>query len=90
MIFEILFFIIFGLLSALTFWLPGYGEFPLLLPWGIDGVLQKMVSYYRGAIETLPYLEVVLQCFMYAILFELALLVLKLFLGSRTPGHNVN
>jgi len=88
MIFEILFFIIFGLLSALVFWLPGYGDVPLHLPWGIDPLFVQMSRYFHGAIDTLPYLEVVLVCFGYALLFELGMMFLKLFLGSRAPHHN--
>lgn len=90
MILQILFFIIFGALSALTFFLPGYGDTPLLLPWGMDSLFVTMVSYYRGAIETLPYLSVVLTCFLYATLFEIAMFFIKLFLGSRAPGQEVN
>jgi len=89
MIFEILFFLIFGLLSALTFWLPGYGDVPLLLPWGMDEIFTTMSSYFHGAIETLPYLRTLLTAFGYALLFELAMLIIKVFLGSRTP-HAVN
>lgn len=89
MLFQILFFIVFGILSALTFWLPGYGDYPLLLPWGIDELFVTMSSYFHGAIETLPYLEVVLKAFGYALLFEIALVILKLFIGHRAPG-NIN
>lgn len=56
-----------------------------LLPWGIDAIFVTMVSYFRGAINTLPYLEVVLTCFLIAVGFEISLLVLKLIFGSRTP-----
>lgn len=87
MLFQILFFIVFGILSALTFWMPGYGEYPLPLPWGTDSLFQTMSSYYHGAIETLPYLEVVLEAFGYALLFEIALVILRLFIGHRAPTN---
>lgn len=87
MIFNIIFFLLFSLLTALLSWLPGYGDLPMLLPFGIDGVFVSAVSYFRGAIETLPYLEVVFNLFGIAILFEVALLILRLFLGSRSPSQ---
>jgi len=90
MIIQILFMLIFGILSAMASFLPGYGDIPLLLPWGIDEVFTNMSSYFHGAIETLPYLEIVLQCFLYALLFEIALFVIKLILGSRAPGQHAN
>lgn len=87
MIFELLFTIIFALLSLLTFYLPGYGQTPLQLPWGIDSLFQQMSSYFHAAINTLPYLQTTLTVFLYALLFELALLIFKIILGSRTPAH---
>ena len=90
MIFQLLFTIIFGLLGVLLFFLPGYGQVPLLLPWGIDPIVQKMAMYFNGAIVTLPYLQVVLQVLGIGLGFELALLVIRLFLGSRSIGNNTN
>lgn len=55
------------------------------LPYGLDSILVTAVSYFRGAIDTLPYLSVVLDFFLYAVAFELVLLTLKLIFGSRTP-----
>lgn len=85
MIFQGLFYLIMGLLGLLTSWLPGYGNVPLLLPWGTDSLISTIISYYRGAIETLPYLATGLNAFIILLGFELAMLILKLFLGSRTP-----
>jgi len=90
MIFQILYFIIFGILSALSFWLPGYGDVPLLLPWGMDSLLTTASSYYHGAISTLPYLDIVMKCFLLAVTFEIAMMFIKLFLGNRAPGQNAN
>lgn len=78
-----------GLVGLFTQWLPGYGENPLLLPWGTDELIQNIISSYYGAIETLPYLKAGLTAFAILITFEMTLLLLKLFLGSRTPmSHN--
>lgn len=87
MIFQLLFTIVFGLLGVLLFFLPGFGDVPLLLPWGIDSIIVTVASYFRGAIETLPYLSVVLDVLLYALLFEGGLMVMKLFLGSRSPQN---
>ena len=57
------------------------------LPLGIDPVLSMAVSWMYGAIATLPYLEIVWQSFLWLLGFELAFLILKLFLGSRTPAN---
>lgn len=69
--------------SVLFSWLPSSE----ILPWGIDSVFVTMASYFRGAIETLPYLEVVLSVFIYGVLFEIGLMVVKVFLGHRAPNN---
>lgn len=60
------------------------------LPFGIDGILTTAVSYYHGITETVPYLQVVWNCFLFVLAFEVVLLVLKLVLGSRLPAHTIN
>jgi len=61
-----------------------------VLPFGIDSIVSTAVSYFYGAIDTVPYLEVVWDCFLWIILFEVSLLIGKLILGSRMPTHNIN
>jgi len=90
MIIQILFQLLFTLASTLLSFFPGWGIYPLPLPWGLDPVFSTMVSYYHGAIETLPYLAIGFEMFLYLLGFELAMLFLKLFLGSRTPMHSSN
>lgn len=85
MIFQLLFSIIFGLLGVLLFFLPGFGDIPLLLPWGLDAVVVSFASLVKGAVDTLPYLSVLIEVFIYSIMFEGALIVLKMFLGARSP-----
>lgn len=63
--------------------------FVTVLPYGVDSVLISAVSWFRGAVETLPYLEIVLTYFLYAVAFEIVLLLVKMVLGSRTPT-NIN
>lgn len=88
MIFQLLFSIIFGLLGVLLFFMPGFGDVPLLLPWGLDDVFVSVSSWVAGAVETFPFLSVVMDIFLYILLFEIALMVLKLFLGARAPSTN--
>lgn len=84
MIIHILLSIVIVILNTITSWLPVVTE----LPFGLDSILQTAVSYFHGAGQTLPYLEVVWSAFLYVAGFELLLLVLKIFLGSRTPHSN--
>jgi len=88
MIFQILFFILAGVLGALLQFLPGYGEIPLLLPWGIDSILVYGVSLFKLVAIAIPPLSVVLNAFLYYVIFKIALLVLRLFIGHRAPEVN--
>jgi len=70
-----------------------FSFFPVVLelPFGIDGFLTTAVGYFIGIFDTIPYLEVVWTSFKWIIVFEIALLVLKLFFGSRSPvNHPTN
>lgn len=60
-----------------------------ILPFGIDSILVTMVGYFKAAIITLPYLEIVFTYFLWVIGFEIALKVLKVILGSRSPAHDI-
>lgn len=73
-------------ISAFFMWLPRIDS----LPFGLDEILSYLVSLFHGAMETLPYLQVVWTCFLWILVFELTMLVVKLILGSRTPTHNIN
>lgn len=84
MIITLLINLIVLLVGVLFSWLPQISE----LPFGIDSVLVSMVSYYHGATATLPYLGTLFTAFLYVLLFEGVMLILKLFLGSRTPSHS--
>lgn len=59
------------------------------LPFGLDGIFALAIGYFKGFMETLPYVETVWHAFLWLVLFEVSLLLLKLFLGSRTPVNNV-
>ena len=86
MILQLIITVIIGIFSVIFGWFPEITE----LPYGIDSVMVTAVSYFHGAMETLPYLTVVWDSFLIVLGIELALLVGKLFLGHRLPAHNVN
>jgi len=86
MILQLLIAILLGTLEIIFSWLPSVET----LPFGIDSALTLAVSYFRGAIDTLPYLEIVWTCFLYLVGFEILMLLLKFFLGHRAPGNNAN
>jgi len=56
-----------------------------VLPLGIDTALNTAVGYFIGIFDTIPYLEIVWTCFKWIILFEIALKVLVLIFGARSP-----
>ena len=85
MLIQLLLQILISTVNVIFSWLPAVDT----LPFGIDSAFISAMMYFNGAIDTLPYLEIVFDSFLYVIGFEVLLLVLKLFLGSRTP-HNVN
>jgi len=61
--------------------------FPVVteLPWGVDAFFSDGMGYYRYLAEFFPPFSTVLQAFLLYIAFKLAIIVLRFFLGSRTP-----
>jgi len=52
----------------------------------VSSILLTVVRYWNTFMETFPYAQTGWDIFIYVIIpFEIALLTLKLFLGSRTP-----
>jgi len=86
MIIQLLIQILIGIITIIFSWLPSIET----LPFGVDGALTLAVSYFKGATETFPYLEIVWTCFGYLLGFEILLIIVKFFLGNRTPAHNAN
>lgn len=79
------------MLSAMFSWLPTatIASIPVIGS-TMNSVLVAAIQSWNTFMETLPYAQISWQVFIYAIVpFELALLTLKIFLGSRTPSqHN--
>lgn len=86
MLIQLLLTILINAINVLFFWLPSVTT----LPFGIDGALTYIVQLYHGAMATLPYLEIVWTCFLYLLGFELLLVIMKVFLGSRAVGKDAN
>jgi len=54
----------------------------------VSDALYSIITVYNAFIQTLPYAGIAVEVFIYAIVpFEVAMFVLKLILGSRTPNH---
>lgn len=64
-----------------------FAVFPTVtvLPWGIDDVLANGMGYYRNLMEIFPPLSTVLNAVLIYFGYRLAIIVLRFFLGSRTP-----
>lgn len=82
MIIQLFLQILISLITLLFSWLPDV----TILPFGIDTALSYAVQLFHGAMSTLPYLEIVWTCFLYLLGFEILLVILKFFLGSRSFG----
>lgn len=64
-----------------------FGLFPLIteLPWGLDAVVVQGVGGYKLLATAFPPLSTVLTIFLIYISFRLGMILLRFFLGSRTP-----
>lgn len=53
----------------------------------VSDILTVAVQYWNSFMETFPYAQTLWYVFLYMVIpFELGLLILKVFLGSRTPS----
>jgi len=55
------------------------------LPWGVDGYLTTGVGLYYRLADLVPILSVVMDVFLIYIGFKLSMIILRVFMGSRTP-----
>jgi len=92
MILTAVFTVLVGVLN-LIFWLVSIGGHSVDLtniPYIGDSVYSAVVvavGYWNTALSVVPYLELPWNIFInFIIWFELALIILKVFLGSRTPA----
>lgn len=81
MILQILYSLLYIVLTLLFSWLPD-GSF---LPWGTDPIFIEAVSYFRAFMIIFWPLEIVLEVFLVYLLFLLAMKILKFFVGHRAP-----
>jgi len=75
-----------SIVAALTFWLPGAGQYPLYLPWGLDDIVVSSFTYFKSFVAVFPPLEIVLQAFLLYLGWKIAMMFLRLFIGNRTPN----
>jgi len=84
MIIQILLSVISAFLYVIFGWLPTITE----LPFGIDAVFVTAFGWLRYLITVAWPIQVILNCVLYYLSFRLLLLIVKVFLGSRTPHHD--
>lgn len=58
------------------------------LPWGTDAYLGQGVQYFKLLADFFPPFATLLTAFLLYVSFKLLMLVIKFFLGSRTPSHS--
>jgi len=76
--------------SVVFYWLPEVTieDLPYLGS-SVSDLLITMIRYWNSAVETVPYLQLGMDIFIYIIIpFELLLLVAKFFLGHHVPTNS--
>lgn len=79
--------IIYAVTQVITFFgqfLPGAGEVPLKLPWGIDDIVVSGVTGYRILASSFPPFQTVLTAFIIYLSFRIIMRLLKVipFVGN--------
>jgi len=66
-----------------------FAPFPVVteLPWGVDSVFSQGVAYFKAFFDFFPPFSTLFTATLIYIGFRLGIIVLRLFLGSRTPTH---
>jgi len=80
--------IIYFLLVALVYVVSLiFAVFPTVteLPWGVDNFMTAGVGYYKLMAESYPPFLTFFNAFVIYLGFRLSIIVLRFFLGSRTP-----
>jgi len=79
MLINFLFFILTTLVSLIFAFLPSGDR----LPYGLDDTLITAVAYYNQFAESFWFLEIIIQAFVLYLGFLIALVIIKLILGTR-------
>ena len=77
MILEIIFYAVMNVASFFAQWMPGAGEVPLKLPWGIDDIMVAGIQGYKVLAQAFPPFQSVLNAFVIYILFRIGLRLLR-------------
>lgn len=77
MLFEIAIYMLDTVINFFGSFLPNYGEFPILLPWGLDNLLIQGVTGFKILSTAFPPFQIVLQAFIIYIGFRIIMQLLK-------------
>jgi len=83
MILTVLLSIILAILGLLLLWIGTIPAISIGLTW-----FNIAISYYNTFLDVVPFLRLPFTLFVSGILLEIFLLVLKMFLGSRSPMNS--
>ena len=84
MISEIIIYGVTQVVSFFTAFLPGAGQVPLPLPWGLDSIMTQAVQAYKALAGAFPPFQTVLDAFIIYLGFRLVLKIIKVipFVGN--------
>ncbi len=77
MILELIMYAISVIVNMFGQFLPGNGDVPLLLPWGIDSIFNQGVTGYKILSTSFPPFAVVLDAFLIYLGFKIIIRLLK-------------
>lgn len=77
MIVELIFYILIQIVTKLTLFLPGAGQVPLKIPWGMDDILVTGVMGFKTIAQAFPPFTIVLNAFIIYFLFRIGLQLFK-------------
>lgn len=84
MISEIIIFSVVNVIGFFTQFLPGAGEIPLKLPWGIDDIFVQAVTAFKTLAAAFPPFNTILTAFIIYISFRVIVKIIKVipFVGN--------
>ena len=84
MISEIIIYAVINIIAFFTQFLPGAGQIPLPLPWGMDDIMVQAVGSYKVLASAFPPFQTILAAFIIYLGFRIILKILKVipFVGN--------
>jgi hypothetical protein len=74
------------IISAFLSWLPVVHTLPSVFGVSLDAIMLQLMGTWYAILNAAPLLQFPWYCLIFYLGFEVSLFVIKLFLGSRTPG----